>query len=338
MPFEPQYPNQGQLDLEDLFSQLRLFLKTLLPKAGLIAGLIFVFWLMTGVYIVQPDEVGVVKRFGAVSRVTEPGPHYHLPAPIEEVLRPKVTKVHRAEIGFRTIDIGPPAQYRPMTEEALMLTGDENIVSIEFIIQYRIKDAMAYLFHLDLVEPTVKASAEAAMREVIGKNKIDEVLTTGKAMIQEETMVLLQKTLDDYKAGVQIVAVQLQDVRPPEPVSEAFKDVASAREDKEKLINQSQSYQNDIIPKAQGEAAQNVNRAQGYAQARIKRAEGEASRFLQSLAEYRKGREVIRKRIYIETMEEVFSGVDKVILDGKGGERVLPYLPLKALRSGGGEK
>jgi len=329
MPFEPQDP----LDINALLFQLRMAIQRMLPKAGRIIGGVLILWLMTGFYIVQPDEMGVVKRFGAISSVAPPGPHYHLPYPIETVLRPKVTKVHRTEIGFRTVDIGPPAQYRSIPEEALMLTGDENIASVEFIVQYRIKNAMEYLFAIAWVDPTIKASAEAAMREIIGKNKIDEVLTTGKAMIQEGTLVLLQKILDDYKAGVQIVAVQLQDVRPPEPVSEAFKDVASAREDKEKLINQAQSYQNDIMPKAQGEAAQNVNRAQGYAQARIKRAEGEANRFLKSLVEYRKGPDVIRKRIYIETVEEVFTGMEKFIIDGKAGERLMPYLSLKDLKS-----
>ncbi len=327
MAYDPNKP----LDIDDLVFQGRLFLRRLLPKAGMIIGIIFLLWLMTGIYIVRPDEVGVVKRFGAISRMAEPGPHYHFPYPIEEVFRPQVTKVHRAEIGFRTIHVGPPAEYRPVPEEALMLTGDENIVSIEFIVQFRIKNAMEYLFNIDMIEPTIKASAEAAMREVIGKNKIDEVLTTGKAMIQTGTLDLLQKVLDSYKAGVQVVAVQLQDVRPPDPVSEAFKDVASAREDKEKLINQAQSYQNDIIPKAQGEAAQMINQAEGYAQARIKRAQGEADRFLQSLAGYRKGPGVIRKRLYIETMEEVLSGADKYIVDSKGG--VVPYFPLKELKS-----
>jgi membrane protease subunit HflK len=320
------------IDLNALRFRFHQLKRSLLPKGKIVLLLILALWLLTGVYIVQPDEIGVVKRFGAVSRTAQPGPHYHLPYPIESVLRPKVTKIHRVEIGFRTLRVGPPAQYRDIPEEALMLTGDENIVSIEFIVQYRIKDAMDYLFKVDAVEPTIKASAEAAVREVIGKNKIDEVLTAGKAEIQDKTMTLLQQIMDDYTAGVQIVAVQLQDVRPPDQVSSAFKDVASAREDKEKLINQSQSYRNDLIPKAQGEAAQTVNQAKGYAEARIKRAQGETDRFLQTLTEYRKSREVIRKRIYIETMEEVLSVVDKFIIEGKGGEQVLPLLPLTGTR------
>lgn len=323
--FDPNKP----IDIDALKFQLHQFKKKFAPKAKLVIGLIVALWLLSGIYIVQPDEVGVVKRFGAVSRTTQPGPHYRLPFPIETVLRPKITLIHRVEIGFRTIRSGPPAQFRDVPKEALMLTGDENIVSIEFIVQYRIKDAMNYLFNVDKVRSTIKASAEASIREIVGMNKIDEVLTTGKAKIQQETLLLLQKILDDYESGVQIVEVQLQDVRPPQPVSAAFKDVASAREDKEKLINQSQSYQNDIIPKAKGQAAQMINQAKGYAEARVKRAEGEANRFLQTLTEYQKAKKVIRTRIYIETMEEVLSGVEKYIIEGKGGAQVLPILPLR---------
>lgn len=326
--FDPKDP----IDINAYRFQMYRLMRTLVQKGKVVVLALLVIWLLFGIYLVQPDEVGVIKRFGAVSRTVGPGPHYHIPYPVETVLRPKVTKIHRVEIGFRTVRAGPPAQYQDIPKEALMLTGDENIVSIEFIVQYRIKDAMAYLFNVDDVEGTIKASAEAAIREVIGKNKIDEVLTSGKAKLQDETMALLQQIMDDYDAGVQIVAVQLQDVRPPDAVSAAFKDVASAREDKEKLINQSQSYENDIIPKAQGEAAQIINQAQGYAEARIKRAEGEANRFLQTLAEYRKGKEVIRKRIYIETMEEVLSGVDTYIIEGKGAGQLLPLLPLKGAR------
>ena len=323
--FDPKNP----IDINEYRFQMYRLIRKLIPKAKVVVLVLLALWLLSGIYIVQPDEAGVVKRFGAVSRTVQPGPHYHLPYPIETVLRPKVTKIHRLEIGFRTVRPEPPAQYQEVPKEALMLTGDENIVSLEFIVQYRIKDAMNYLFKVDDVERTIKASAEAAIREVIGKNRIDEVLTSGKAKLQDETRLLLQQILDDYTAGVHIVAVQLQDVRPPEPVSAAFKDVASAREDKDKLINQSQGYRNDIIPKAEGEAAQTVNQAQGYAEARIKRAQGEADRFLETLAEYRKGKDVIRKRIYIETMEEVLAGVDKYVFDGKGAGQVLPLLSLK---------
>jgi modulator of FtsH protease HflK len=181
------------------------------------------------------------------------------------------------------------------------------------------------------IHETIGKAAEASMREVVGKSKIDEALTTGKAVIQQDTMTLLQTILDQYQAGVQIAAVQLQDVDPPEAVAAAFKDVTNAKEDREKLINQAQGYRNDIIPRAKGEAAELVNRARGFAQARLNRAQGEANRFLATLKEYNQAKDVISKRIYIETMEEILPNMEKVIIDGKGGERLLPYLPLDRL-------
>jgi membrane protease subunit HflK len=216
-------------------------------------------------------------------------------------------------------------------QEALMLTGDMNILAIEFIVQYKIKDSSEYLFNVADVHETIGKAAEASMREVVGKSKIDEALTTGKAEIQQGTMVLLQNILDEYHAGVQVAAVQLQDVDPPEAVAAAFKDVTNAKEDREKLINQAQGYRNDIIPKAKGEAAELVNRAKGFAQARVNRAQGEANRFLATLKEYHQAKDIISKRIYIETLEEILPHVEKVIIDGKGGERLIPYLPLDRL-------
>ena len=185
-----------------------------------------------------------------------------------------------------------------------------------------------YLFNVAGVEETIRKSAEAAMREIIGKNKIDEALTVGKAAIQQSTQNLLQSIIDGYQAGTQIATVQLLDVNPPQKVAKYFKDVASAKEEREQLINQAHGYRNDIIPKAKGQAAQDVNQAKGYAQSRIARAEGEANHFLQTLKEYRKGKDVIAKRVYIETMEDVLSNVDKIILDSKTAGNVLPYLPL----------
>jgi membrane protease subunit HflK len=216
-------------------------------------------------------------------------------------------------------------------QEALMLTGDMNILAIEFIVQYKIKESSEYLFNVADIHETIGKAAEASMREVVGKSKIDEALTTGKADIQLGTMVLLQSILDDYHAGVQVAAVQLQDVDPPEAVAAAFKDVTNAKEDREKLINQAQGYRNDIIPRAKGEAAELVNRAKGFAQARLNRSQGEANRFLATLKEYQQSKDIISKRIYIETMEEILPNVEKVIIDGKGGERLLPYLPLDRL-------
>jgi membrane protease subunit HflK len=218
-----------------------------------------------------------------------------------------------------------------------MLTGDMNILSLEFIVQYKIKEAKNYLYKVADVETTVHNAAEAAMREIIGKSKIDEALTIGKAQIQQETQDLLQGVLDQYLAGVQVATIQLQDVNPPEAVAAAFKDVASAKEDREKLINQSHGYRNDLIPRAKGEAAQGINQAKGHAQSRIARAEGEANYFLQTLKEYKLAKDVISKRVYIETMEEVMANTEKIILDSKASGNVLPFLPLDRLSRSRGE-
>jgi membrane protease subunit HflK len=319
---------QAQSQLKDLFPSGGL--KNLLPSGGawniIIAGLlILLVW--QSVFIVAPDEEGVVKRFGVPVRAADPGPHFKIPF-VETVLQPKVEKLHRLEIGFRTSQQG---RQQMVPQEALMLTGDMNILGIEFIVQYKIKEAREFLFNVAEIHETIGKAAEASMREVVGKSKIDEALTTGKAVIQADTMTLLQTILDQYKSGVQIAAIQLQDVNPPDAVAAAFKDVTNAKEDREKLINQAQGYRNDIIPRAKGEAAERVNQARGFAQARLNRAQGETNRFLATLKEYNQAKDVISKRIYIETLEEILPNVEKVIIDGKGGERVLPYLPLDRL-------
>jgi membrane protease subunit HflK len=288
--------------------------------------------LWQSVFIVAPDELGLVKRFGDIVREVEPGPHFKIPF-VESVDTPKVEKVHRIEVGFRT-DRGR-TQFVP--QEALMLTGDMNILSLEFIVQYKIKDAKNYLYKVADVETTIHNAAEAAMREVIGKSKIDEALTVGKAQIQQGAQDLLQGVLDQYLAGVQVATIQLQDVNPPEAVAAAFKDVASAKEDREKVINQAHGYRNDLIPRAKGEAAQGINQAKGHAQSRIARAEGEANYFLQTLKEYKLAKDVISKRVYIETMEEVMANTEKIILDSKASGNVLPFLPLDRLSRSRGE-
>ena len=316
---------QAQSQLKDLFPGGGL--KGLLPSGGIInlaiaAALLFLVW--QSVFIVAPDEEGVVKRFGVPVRTVEPGPHFKIPI-IETVLQPKVAKLYRVEVGFRTNQQG---RQQMVPQEALMLTGDMNILAIEFIVQYKIKESGDFLFNVADIHETIGKAAEASMREVVGKSKIDEALTTGKAEIQQGTLTLLQTILDQYHAGVQIAAIQLQDVDPPEAVAAAFKDVTNAKEDREKLINQAQGYRNDIIPRAKGEAAELVNRARGYAQARLNRSQGETNRFLATLKEYNQAKDVISKRIYIETLEEILPNMEKIIIDGKGGERLLPYLPL----------
>lgn len=309
--------------------------KNRLPGAWVLLIIALIVWTASGIYIVSPDEVGVVKRFGEMVRTTQPGPHWHVPYPVESVLKPRVTKVHRVELGFRTVSPGPPARYREVPSEALMLTGDANIVALEFIVQYRIKDAVAFLFNIREKEKTIKDAAEAAMREVVGKNRIDEVLTEGKLQVQEDTKILLQEILDRYESGLKVDAVQLQDVLPPKQVIAAFKDVASAKEDKEKTENLSMGYRNDILPKAKGMAEQIINEAQAYKEAKISQAKGDVSRFLQVLQEYRKAEDVTRTRIYLETMEEVMGRMEKIIVDEKTQDKMLPYLPLERMQKGG---
>jgi len=284
-----------------------------------------VLWLLTGTYIVGPDEVGVVQTFGKHTRISQSGLNYHLPYPIETVQTPKVTEVKRVEIGFRTMGNN---QYRAIEKESLMLTGDENIVDAELIVQYKIKDAASYLFNF--VEPvlTVREAAEASLRTVIGKHKIDEALTSGKFLIQEETKDLLQSILDKYGSGVLVVAVQLQDVSPPKQVRAAFKDVASAKEDKNRMINQAEGYRNDVIPKARGEAQAMISEAEGFREARVSRAEGEVAKFNAMLVEYKKAKVVTRKRLYLETMEEILPNINKYIIPGGDGGNLLNLLNL----------
>ncbi len=292
-------------------------------------------WLLTGTFMVGPDEVGVVRTFGEHTRVAQSGLNWHFPVPIETVNTPKVTEVKRIEIGFRTLRNG---QYRTVEKESLMLTGDENIVDAEMIVQYKIKDPVAYLFNIVEPELTVREAAEASLRTVVGRNKIDETLTTGKFTIQEETKSQLQSILDLYESGIHVVAVQLQDVSPPKEVIGAFKDVASAKEDKNRMVNQAEGYRNDIIPKARGEAEAMIRDAEGFRESRIKRAEGDAEKFTTILKEYQKAKSITEIRLYLETMEKVLPGIEKIIIPDKDSGNILNLLNLNAGTGKGGQK
>lgn len=286
-------------------------------------------WLFTGIYTVGPDEQGIVLRYGALNRVTSSGLNYHIPFPVERVYTPKVTEVKRIELGFRTIDPGPPARYSDKPNESRMLTGDENMVDLDVIIQYRISDAAKFLFNVRNPQDTVGHASEAAIRQVVGSKPIDEALTTGKGVIQQQTLGLIQKILNKYDSGLTVVAVQLQDVAPPKEVVQSFKDVASAREDKNRLINESQGYRNQIIPEARGNLAQILRRAEAYRETKIRQARGDANRFLATVREYKKAPEITRKRLYLEMMKDVMPTVDKFILGDKNGSGVLPILSLR---------
>jgi len=284
----------------------------------LILGIIIFLWLLSGLYIVGPDEQGVVRRFGKMVRITSSGINWRMPYPFETVDTPKVTEIKRIEIGFRTIDQGPPARYIEIPVESLMLTGDENIVDCNLIVQFRIIDAPKYLFNVRDPNETVRHASEAALRSVIGQHLIDEALTTGIFEIQEETKTLLQRILDKYECGVSVIAVQLQNVQPPEEVIEAFKDVASAKEDSNRVIRQAEAYNNDVIPRVRGNAEVILREAEAYKQERINRAQGDTEKFLQVLKEYQGAKIVTEKRMYIETMERILPSIQKYILRTEG--------------------
>lgn len=310
---------------------------------GLLLGLLVIVaaWMFSGFYRVQPDEQGVVLRFGKFVQTTQPGLNYHMPAPIETVLTPKVTRVNRIDVGFRSAgEFGRPGSARDVPEESLMLTGDENIVDIDFAVFWQINNARNYLFNIQQPERTVKAVAESMMREVVGRSQIDDVLTEGREQVEIETQEAMQTTLDDYGAGILITQVKLQKSDPPAQVIDAFRDVQAANADQERMRNEAQAYANDIIPRARGEAEQIRQDAEGYREQVVADAEGEVARFLSIYDEYRQSKDVIRERIYLETMENVLGGMNKIVIDKGTGEGtgVVPYLPLNELQRNSGPR
>lgn len=289
---------------------------------------ILVLWLLSGVYIVNPAEEAVVLRFGKAVSVAQPGVHYRLPFPIEQAEVEKTREVKRVEIGFRTIGVDPAPRYQRVPDESLMLTGDENIVAVELIVQYRILDIQRYLFRVSEIVHAVRSVPEAALRQVIGRHTIDEALTEGKLQIQQEIQQQVQKIFDLYESGLRVDQVKLQTVSVPQQVDNAFKDVASAREDRERLRNEAEAYQNDAIPRARGEVQKMLREADGYKVERVKQAQGDADRFLQVLKEYRNAKKVTEARLYLETMERILPTIKKYVVDGKNGGNVLNLLQL----------
>lgn len=299
----------------------------------LVIGALAVLWLLTGIYRVQPDEQGVVLRFGEWVRTEQPGLRYHVPAPIETVLLPKVTRINRIEIGYRSATEGRRSD-RDVTDESLMLTGDENIIDIDYTVFWVIKDAGQYLFKIRDPEGTVKKAAESAMREVIGRTELQPALTEARAQIETSTRQLLQAMLDEFQSGITITQVQLQKADPPSPVIDAFNDVQRARADRERLRNEAEAYRNDVIPRARGEAERLIQEASAYREQVINLARGDAERFTKIYQAYSQSKEVLGKRMYLETMEEILGGTNKVIIEGGagGGQGVVPYLPLDKLQ------
>ena len=327
---------QNPPDFEKIISDFKSGFGSKFPKGGnsfkffyIIFLILLILWGITGFYRVNPQQQGVVLRFGEWVRTTSPGLHYHFPFPVERVLKPDVTRDNRLEIGFRDI-AGRSASRRDIADESQMITGDENIVDIDFVVFWRIADAGAYLFNLAEPDDTIKVAAEAVMREIIGQTAIQTVLTEGRQNVQTSVRQKLQELLDEYKAGVRVREVQLLAVDPPSDVIDAFNDVQRARQDRDRLKNEAEAFRNDIVPRARGEAARLIAESEAYREEVVNRAKGDASRFDQVYKVYESDKDVTRERIYIETIEEVFGNIEKIIIDEEGSS-VIPYLPLKEL-------
>ena len=326
-------------NIDEVVKKIQDLIKKFIPsgKSGsskpILLGLVLliVVWALSGLYRVLPDEQGVVLRFGKFVSTTQPGLNYHIPYPVETVLTPKVTKVNRIDIGFRSAsDSGRSSGVDDVPEESLMLTGDENIVNIDFSVFWVIKDAGKFLFKIQSPVETVKAAGETAMREVIAKSNLQPILTAGRASIEIEVQDIIQRLLDEYESGIQITQVQTQKADPPDQVIDAFRDVQAARADMVRSKNEAEAYANDVIPRARGDAAKILQEAEAYKKQVVAAAEGEASRFVAIYTEYAKAKQVTQERMYLETMEKVLADIDKVIIDRKAGG-VVPYLPLPEL-------
>jgi modulator of FtsH protease HflK len=339
----PQSSGPTPPDLEEILRRGQDRLRRFLPGGNLgskgfalLALAAIALWGFSGFFRVEPDELGVVLRFGKDVREVQPGLNYHLPYPIETVLTPKALRVNKIDIGMRTVEDlrrGGTAT-RDVPEESLMLTGDENIVDVDFSVLWKVKPTGVgnYLFNVQNPEGTVKAVAESAMREVIGRSEIQPILTGARQTIETAVQDLMQKTLDHYGAGIFVQQVQLQKVDPPQQVIDAFRDVQAARADLERAQNEAQTYANRVVPEARGRVAQIIQAAEAYRQQTVAEATGQTSRFLKIYDQYKKAPDVTRERMYLETMEKVLGGADKIIIDsGKNGSGVVPYLPLSEL-------
>src|SRR6266699_1491217 len=328
-------------DLEEFLRRSQDRLRTVLPGGslggkgmGLIVLAAIAIWGFSGFFRVDPDELGVVLRFGQYVRDAKPGLNYHLPYPVESVLTPKVTRVNRIDIGIRGDDLRRGTASRDLLEESLMLTGDENIVDVDFSVFWLVKldGAGDFLFNIQQPEGTVKAVAESAMREVVGRSEIQPILTGARQTVETAVQDLMQTTLDHYGAGIQVTQVQMQKVDPPAQVLDSFRDVQAARSDAERAQNEAQTYANRVVPEARGRAAQITQAAEAYREQTVAEATGQAARFLKIYDQYKIAPEVTRQRMYLETMERLFLGTDKIILDSGGqGGGVVPYLPLNEL-------
>jgi membrane protease subunit HflK len=333
----PSGGGTGGPDLDDIIRQAQDAVRRFLPKRGggkgiaLIGVVLIGLWAASGFYRVQPDEQGVVMRFGAFDRTAPPGLNYHIPWPVETVTTPRVTRINRVDIGFiGQADTGQGGRVIPARDvlaESLMLTGDENIIDIDFAVFWRIRDAGEFLFNTRNPEGTVKSAAESVMREIIGRTPIQPALTEARAQIEQDVRRGAQAIMDQYRAGIEITQVQLQKVDPPAQVVDAFRDVQRANADRERARNEAESFRNDIIPRARGEAERMVQEAQGFRESTVARARGEAGRFVSVLSAYQLAQDVTTKRLYLETMEEILRRNPTVLVDDRL-QGLVPFLNL----------
>jgi len=303
------------------------------PKKRVIPALIIILvliFLATGLYTIDPEEVGVIQRFGKYTSTTTPGLHFKIPFGVDNLTKVKVTNVYKEEFGFRTIQPGINSRFssRDFSSESLMLTGDLNIADLEWIVQYRVKDPVMYLFNVRDIEKTIRDGSEATIREIVGDRSVDEVIVLSRKEINDLAQIKLQKLLDGYKTGVEIVTINLQNVNPPDKVKPAFDNVNSSKQEKERIVNEAWEQYNKVIPEARGKAKQTIQEAEGYAVNRVNRAQGEADRFNQIYQEYKLSKSVTRKRLYLETMEEIIPTIDKLFIIDDKLEGLLPLLNL----------
>lgn len=335
-----QGPNLRPPDLDELFKRARERLKQWFPNQapgavmiGLIGGAILALWLWTGIQIIPPAEQGIVLRFGAYADTLSPGFHMRFPPPIEAVSRVNVGETRQINIGFTARTEGDRSAPVAASRSSLMLTGDENIMHVDFTVQWQVKNALDYLFQVEEVEHTVSAVAESAMREFVGQTPVDQIMTVNRGKIEQLVMETTQRVLDAYRAGVSIISVSLQTTQAPQEVIDAFNDVQAASSDRDRKINEAQKYTNTVVPRARGDAAKIEQDAAAYKEQAVTLAKGEAQRFISVHEQYRAAPLVTRERMYVETMQRVLSRTNKVILDSRNGQQtVMPYLPLQGLR------
>ena len=331
-------------DIEEMLRRSQDKVKSLFPGGGSLKGIILlvaaviVIWASSGIYRVNPGEQGVEMLFGKFVKRTGPGLHFWAPSPIGDVIKPNVERTNSINIGYRGVGDVERGGTRNVSEESLMLTSDQNIIDIDFVVQWRIKNAADYLFNIRDPQATIKIAAESSMREVIGQTPLEEAITTKRQMVQQDTKDLLQKILDQYGAGVAIAEIQLQAADPPKEVIDAFNDVQRAKQDQERSVNEATAYKNDIVPRANGQAQKMVQDAEAYKEKVIKEAQGEAKRFLSVYETYLGAKDVTTRRLFLERMQQVLKASEKVIIDkGQGGSGVVPYLPLPELKKRTGQ-